>query len=54
MLSLALKATDRKCVNPALEIEEQTNEPDLRLNLMMDILLLVKQHLYLEVLQHVY
>lgn len=33
MLSLALKATDRKCVNPALEIEEQTNEPGFAIEL---------------------
>ena len=33
MLSLDLKATDRKCVNPALEIEEQTNEPGFAIEL---------------------
>ena len=33
MLSLALKATDRRCVNPALEIEEQNNEPGFAIEL---------------------
>ncbi len=33
MLALDLKPTDRKCVNPALEIEEQTNEPGFAIEL---------------------
>lgn len=33
MLTLDLKAIDRKCVNHALEIEEKTNEPGFAIEL---------------------
>ncbi len=54
MLTLDLKAIDRKCVNHALEIEEKTNEPGFAIELNDGHIITGKTTSLLGSAQHVY